>query len=155
MNWKAPHHAAISTLVFQLTPTAWFFLYGYHSISPHMWHHLGKAVDNRWLCTCLWSQFQMRLEYLHVYIPNFWCHVPALLSSNRTLEVKRSSAGRTAPPGSSDQSCQREKKMKLLNILLKTNANKQTKVASLPKGISDVVCFNRLLADQVPQLRTR
>lgn len=58
----------------------------------------------------------MRLEYLHVH-----SNVPALRSLNRTLEVKRSSAGRTAPPGSLDRSCQREKNMKWLNILLKTN----------------------------------
>lgn len=134
MNWKTPHHAAISTLVFQLTLTAWFFLYGYQSISPHMWHHLGKAVDNRWLYTCLWSQSQMRLEYLHVYIPNFWCHVPALLSLNRTLEVKRSSAGRSAPPGSLDQSCQREKKMKLLNLPFKNKCKQTNKGCVLTQG---------------------
>lgn len=67
----------------------------------------------------------MRLEYLYVYNPNFSCHVPALPSLNRTLEAKRSSAAHTAPPGSLDQSFQREKKRNCESILQKTNTNKQ------------------------------
>lgn len=67
---------------------------------PFYFRNLHVIYSYVWLSTCLWPQSQIRLDYLRLYYPHFSPPVPALPSLNRTPEAKRSSAGRTAPPGS-------------------------------------------------------
>lgn len=64
------------------------------------------------------------------------CHVPALPSLDRTLEAKRSSGVRTAPPGSLDQSCQREKEKtkSVIHPLKKQRGANKQRLCSYPRA---------------------